>query len=61
MFLNKLFYLFFEKAAFSIWRYWLEQLFRSYVRLNYNYGTKIRKQDSYIYRGKIPSDNFGSR
>jgi len=32
-----LFYLFFEKAAFSVWRHC--------VRLNCNYGTKIRKID----------------
>jgi len=46
---------FFEKIAFSIWRHWLEQLFRGYVRLNYNYENyekKKRKTD----RGKIPPD-----
>jgi len=38
---------FFEKAAFSIWRHWLEQSFRGYMRLNYNYKKimKIKKED----------------
>jgi len=42
----RFFYLFFEKATCSIWRHWS---FRSYVKLNCNYGIKIRKEDSYIY------------
>jgi len=32
--------------------HWLDQSFRDYVRLNCNYGTKIRKKNR--YRGKIP-------
>jgi len=39
------------------WRHWFEQSFRSYMTLNCNFGTKIKKENG----GKILSDYFGRK